>query len=89
METLLKGIVRAHSYDPGGQGKQFLGAAIETSDGKAWVIDYDERSPFHPFDGREVVVSGEPYQPGGQHLVGWTDGRELGHFRVWTCGSPK
>ena len=63
-ELRFEGIVRACRYIPGGQGKQFLGAIIECGAGKEWVIDYDEQSPFHAFADRQVVVSGEPYEPG-------------------------
>jgi hypothetical protein len=85
-EIWLEGIVHASRYDPSAQGKQFLGAAIECSDGKVWVIDYSEQSPFHVFAGRQVVVSGEPYKPEGQgqHLIGWRGVKKLGHFRVST-----
>jgi len=86
VEVRLEGIVHACRYDPGAEGKQFLGAAIESiesSDGRVWVIDYDEQSPFHAFDGRQVVVSGEPYKPDGQLLAGWS-GKQPGHFRVST-----
>lgn len=80
----MEGIVHASRYDPSDQGKQFLGAAIECSDGEVWVIDYDEQSPFHAFAGRRVLVSGEPYKPGpGQYLFRW-QGKALGHFRVST-----
>jgi hypothetical protein len=48
------------------------------------VIDYSEQSPFHAFAGRQVGVSGEPYKPEGQHLIGWGGGKTLGHFRVST-----
>ncbi len=81
MEVRLEGIVRASRYDPGSQGKQFLGAIIECADGKEWVIDYDEQSPFHAFTGRHVVVSGRPYIPEGQCIGG---GQIVGHFRVST-----
>lgn len=84
MEAQLKGIVHASSYEFGAQGKQFLGAAIECGDGRMWVIDYDEQSPFHAFAGRQVVVLGEPYEPEGQHLIGWREGKAVGHFRVST-----
>jgi hypothetical protein len=84
VETRLEGIVHADRYDPGGQGKQFLGAAIECSDGTVWVIDYEEESPYHAFAGRRVVVSGEPYEPEGQHLIGWRGAKRLRHFRVST-----
>ena len=83
-EIRLEGIVHASRYDPSAQGKQFLGAAIECSDGKVWVIDDNEQSPFHAFAGRQVVVSCEPYKPEGQHLIGWRGGKKLGHFRVST-----
>ena len=83
-EVRLEGILHACPYDPSAQGKQFLGAAIECSDGKVWVIDYRKQSPFHAFAGRQVVVAGEPYKPEGQHLIGWGEGKTLGHFRVST-----
>jgi hypothetical protein len=80
----LEGIVHASRYDPNAPGKQFLGATIECSDAKVWVIDYEEQSPFHAFAGRQVVVSGEPYKPEGQYLIGCGGGKTLGHFRVST-----
>jgi hypothetical protein len=86
-EVRLEGIVHASRYDPSAQGKPFLGAAIECSDGMVWVIDYSEQSPFHAFAGRQVVASGEPYRPDhdkGQFLFGWGGGKKLGHFRVST-----
>jgi hypothetical protein len=86
MKTELKGIVRARRYNPDGEGKQFLGAAIECADGRVWLIAYDEQSPFHAFDGCEVVASGEPYEPSGQVLIGW-NGEMVGHFRVATMRS--
>ncbi len=79
-ELRLEGIVHAARYDPADSGKQFLGAEIQCSDGMTWVIDYQELSPFHAFAGLRVVVSGQPYQPGGQHL----GGPKLGHLRVST-----
>ena len=84
MKAQLKGIVHASRFKPGAQGKQFLGVAIECSDGKMWVIDYDEQSPFRAFDRRQVVVHGEPYEPDGAHLIGWAGGKTVGHFRVTT-----
>jgi hypothetical protein len=83
-EVQLEGTVHASGFAPVGLGKQFLGAAIECSDGAVWVITYGERSPFHAFAGRRVVVSGQPYQPGGQYLIGWPGAKSLGHFRVST-----
>ena len=80
----LEGTVRASRFDPSAHGKQFLGAALECSDGKVWVLDYNEQSPFHAFAGCRVVVSGEPYTPEGQQLIGWRAGKKLGHFRVLT-----
>jgi hypothetical protein len=81
-ELQFEGIVRAAAYDDGDKGKQFLGAIIECSDGRQWVIDYEEQSPFHAFAARQVAVSGEPYEPTGQHLIGAPGGRKLGHFCV-------
>ena len=81
-EIQLEGIIRASRRDPAAEGKQFLGAAIECSDGTRWVISYDEQSPFHAFADRHVVVTGQPYKPGGQHLIGWSGGQKLCHFRV-------
>ena len=77
----LEGIVRASRRDPSGQGKGFLGAAIECNDGTAWVITYQEDSPFHLFADQHVVIVGEPYKPKGQALIRW-HGRQVGHFRV-------
>jgi hypothetical protein len=82
-ELWIEGAVRASSYTRGTEGKQFLGAVIECADGKIWLIDYSEQSPFHAFADRQVLVSGEPYDPEGQALIGWY-GREVGHFRVST-----
>jgi hypothetical protein len=78
----LEGIVHGHGYNPGGQGKQFLGAALECSDGTVWVIDYGEQSPYQAFAGRRVVVSGEPCKPPVQHLIAWHGAKRLGHCRV-------
>ena len=77
-ELRLEGIIHAFHYDPNDPGKQFLGAEIECGDGKTWVITYNEQSPYHAFAGRQVVVSGEPYKPKGQYLLGQE------HFRVST-----
>jgi hypothetical protein len=77
-ELQLEGIVLASRY-AANKGKQFLGAIIKCTD-RMWVIDYDEQSPFHAFADRQVVVSGEPYEPAGQYLIG----KKLGHFRVST-----
>jgi hypothetical protein len=84
VETRLEGIVHAERYDPEGQGKQFLGAAISCADGTVWVIDYGEQSPYHAFAGRRVVASGESYRPQGQCLIMWRGAGQLGHFRVST-----
>lgn len=78
----LEGIVRAFRRDPSGQGKGFLGAAIECNDGTAWVITYQEDSPFHPLADQHVAVVGVPYEPRGQALVRWHGRQKLGHFRV-------
>lgn len=76
----MEGMVRAQRYDPAGQGKQFLGAIIESEDGREWIISYSELSPYHPFADRRVVVAAEPDQPGGpQQLSG---GRLAGHLVV-------
>ena len=82
----LEGIVHASRYHRRDQGKQFRGAAIECSDGKVWVIDYSEESPYHAYAGRHVVVSGEPFDPDpyGQRLVGWSGSKSVGHFSVST-----
>lgn len=81
-ELRVEGVVRASRRNPNGQGKQFLGAAIECNDGTVWVISYEENSPFHAFADKHVVVSGEPYKPTGQHLTGWHGGQTLGHLLV-------
>src|SRR5262245_48640888 len=90
MDIQLEGIVHASRYDANAPGKQFLGAAIECSDGKVWVIDYAEESPFHAFAGRQVLVAGEPFTPGPgtQHLVSWGD-KPVGHFEVSTMRLAK
>lgn len=81
----LEGIVHASPYDPSAQGKQFLGAMIKCSDGKEWVLDYDEQSPFHAFAGRQVAVSGEPYKlEEGQQMFSMSRNKGLEHFRVST-----
>jgi len=76
----LEGTVHARLYDASASGKQFLGATIETSDAKIWVIDYEEQSPFHAFDCRQVIAFGEPYRPKGQYLIGGRGGKTLEHF---------
>jgi hypothetical protein len=81
-ELRIEGVVRASSYSRDTPGKQFLGAIIECSDGKDWVIDYDEQSPFHAFADRQVLVSGEPYEPKGQMLIGRRGKLGIGHLRV-------
>ncbi len=80
-ELRLEGTVRASRYQPAIEGKQFLGVIIECADGREWVIDYDEQSPFHAFADRRVVASGRPYTPEGQCIGG---DRIAGHFRVST-----
>jgi hypothetical protein len=80
-ELRLEGIVRGR-----GGGKKFLPGptTIECSDGKRWVIDYDEQSPFRAFADRHVLVSGEPYTPSGSHLISRDRERPLGHLNVST-----
>lgn len=57
---------------------------LNANDGTVWVIDYREDSEFHRYVGRRVIVTGEPYLPErlSQHLVGWSEGKRPGHFRV-------
>lgn len=83
-ELRIEGIVHAERYNPREDGKQFLGAAIESPDGKVWIIDYAEQSPYHAFAGRHVVALGESYRPPGSQIIGWNgkSGELLGHFRV-------
>jgi hypothetical protein len=69
-QILVEGVVRASRYRPGDYGKQFLGAHVECADRRRWVIDYDEQSPFHGFADLRVVISGEPYVPKGQRIIG-------------------
>src|SRR5471030_384138 len=83
-ELRIEGVVRASSYARYAPGKQFLGAIIEGSDGNDWVIDYDEQSPFHAFADRQVLVSGEPYEPTGQMLIGRRGKPGIGHLHVAT-----
>jgi hypothetical protein len=77
----IEGIVHGHRG-----GKQSLPGptTIECSDGKQWVVDYNEQSPFHAFAGRHVLVSGEPYTPTGSHLISRDRERPLGHLKVST-----
>ena len=82
-ELQLEGVVRAYRYTPDG-GKQFLGVELECSDGRQWIISYNEQSPFHAFADRRVLVSGEPYKPKGQSPMSRDRNRPLGHFRVTT-----
>jgi hypothetical protein len=81
MPTELIGIIRVRHRDPTFRGKQFLGVTLECSDGKAWIVDYREQSPFHEFADRQVQVAGDPYQPepDSQRLI---ENSALGHFRV-------
>lgn len=74
----LKGTVHASHYDDAADGKLFLGAIVEFSDGSRWVVDYSELSPFHVFANRRVLVYGDSYAPDGQHLIG------VRHLRVST-----
>jgi len=86
MAIELIGVIRVARRNPKFQGKQFLGVTLECSDGMTWVIDYREQSRFQDFEGRQVRVAGEPYEPDGQHLI---DSNTLGHLRVSTielCG---
>jgi hypothetical protein len=83
-ELQLEGVVRAYRYTAG-RGKPFLGVKLECSDGKVWIISYDEQSPFHAFADRRVLVSGEQYQPKkGSFIVSLDRSRPLGHFRATT-----
>lgn len=61
-EIRIKGIFRSYWLDGTGQGQVFLRATLDCSNGMRWAIDCSEDSPFHAFDGREVIVSGEPYE---------------------------
>jgi hypothetical protein len=75
-----QGVIRARRYDPAGHGKQFLGACIECRDGDGWILGYSEQSPYHAFADRQVVVSGEPYEPNGQRVI--IPGIAWRHLRV-------
>ena len=75
-----EGVVSASHYDFDAPGKQFLGAVLECSDA-AWLLAYDEESPYHAFADRQVVVEGTPYTPEGQRLAAWNR-KALGHLRV-------
>jgi hypothetical protein len=83
VETVLNGVIRAQEYVPSEDGKQFLGAIVDCTDGTQWVVDYEEQSPFHLFANRRVVASGKPYIPNRrvQHLSA-AGNRSIGHIDV-------
>jgi hypothetical protein len=73
----------------GEHGKQFLGAIIECADGKAWIVDYNESSPYHAFADCRVIVEGRlgSLEGGSQRLIRWKGrsvGIDLGHLIVST-----
>jgi hypothetical protein len=88
VETYLEGKVHASRYDPGAPGKQFLGATIQCSDGTVWVISYGEQSPYHLFADRQVIASGEPYEPEGQQMI-IVGAKDTRHFNVSTMRLTK
>jgi len=72
----LEGIVHVFDHEPG--------AVIEDGGGRIWVIDYRKQSSFRALAECHVVACGEPYEPDPlrPHIVGWSDGKKVGHFRV-------
>jgi hypothetical protein len=56
---------------------RFQGVWLEQSDGSRWVVDYRARSLWTWFADREVIVTGECYQPIGSAIT-------APHFRVDT-----
>jgi hypothetical protein len=71
-EIYLEGIIAAPGPEPG--GKPF-GAILEC-EREEWVLSYEENSPFRPFHGRKVGLSGKPFTPKGQHLIDTWSGLE-------------
>lgn len=64
--------------DPEPSGaKKFQGVWLERKDGGRQLIAYNTRSLWAQFDGKEVYVTGEVYQPPGQSI-------SAEHFRVDT-----
>lgn len=59
-------------------GKSFRGVQLERPDGELWVVTYGPEGWLQAFDGRTVLVTGGPYEPSGQALVG------AKHFRIAT-----
>jgi len=61
-----------------------LGGVLDDIDGNAWIIDYEEQSPFRTFVSRRVVAFGEPWEPGPRipHIIELPGGKRPGHFRV-------
>ena len=64
--------------DPEPSGtKKFQGVWLERKGGERQVIAYNTRSIWAQFDGKEVLVTGQVYQPPGQSI-------SAEHFRVNT-----
>jgi len=55
--------------------KRFQGVWLDFGADKRWVIDYRARELWKPFENREVIVTGQCYQPFGQAILAT-------HFRV-------
>jgi hypothetical protein len=53
--------------EPG--GTTFQGVWLELAGDKKWVVDYQPRALWKPFQDREVLVSGYCYQPEGQAVT--------------------
>jgi len=56
---------------------RFYGVWLERADGSRWIVDYRARALWTSFADREVVVTGECYQPKGHAILGT-------HFRILT-----
>src|SRR5262245_48072387 len=61
--------------DPAPGPKHFQGVWLEVENGKRFVIDYWARSLWRGFDGSEVIVKGDCYEPFGEAI-------NATHFRV-------
>jgi hypothetical protein len=79
-EIFLEGVIDSPARESAGGGKDFLGAILECEH-EHWVLTYQENSPFRPFHGRKVALSGKPFTPKGQHLIG-SRSRPLHHLEL-------
>lgn len=69
-EIRIRGYFRSYWLDGTGQGRVFLRANLDCSNGLRWAIDCSEDSPFHALDAREVIVSGQPCETQDMFVAG-------------------